>query len=224
MSSKEKLYIIIVVIILFIYYFFIFRNLYSSDYIVKGNTNIDADKLMIVAHPDDELIFGSRFILEEPGWKIVCVTNATLKSNNYISFNKTNYRKEEFINVATELKCQYEMWDYEDANFNWNWNEEKLLKQLKTLLSEKQYKLILTHNLQGEYGHAQHKKISQLIHKLKPNNLYVFDLDTNYENPYTKKINELINLYSSQDEVIKKRYKYILHQSKKKVNFNAVMQ
>ncbi|AGC01983.1 hypothetical protein H012_gp477 [Acanthamoeba polyphaga moumouvirus] len=222
MSLTEIIYIIIVIIILFIYYFLIVRNLHSSNYVIKGNTNLDADKLMIIAHPDDELIFGSKFILEDPGWKIVCVTNATLKSNNFISFNKENYRKKEFINVMNKLKCAYEMWDYEDANFNWNWNETKLLEQLENLISEKQYKIILTHNLQGEYGHAQHKKISKLIHKLKPDNLYVFDFDTNKTNPYMKKINNLINLYSSQDKVIKKYYKYILHQSKKKVEFNAV--
>ncbi|AGF85296.1 hypothetical protein QJ854_gp486 [Moumouvirus goulette] len=224
MSFAEIVYIFVIIIILFVYYFMIVRKLYSSNNIVRGNTNIYADKLMIIAHPDDELIFGSRFIIEKSGWKIVCITNATLKSNNYISFNKENYRKKEFIDVMNKLKCQYEMWDYEDANFNWNWDETKLLERLKNLISEKQYKIILTHNLQGEYGHAQHKKISQLVHKLRPNNLYVFDFDPNSKNPYMEKINELINLYSSQDKVIKKYYKYILHQSKKKINFNAETQ
>ncbi|HDR7646817.1 TPA: PIG-L family deacetylase [Bacillus mycoides] len=33
------------------------------------------DKLMIVAHPDDESIFWGAALINENGWKVICLTN-----------------------------------------------------------------------------------------------------------------------------------------------------
>jgi len=175
---------------------------------------------MIVAHPDDELIFGGKELLKEKGWKVICITNGTQKSNNIFSFKSninTNTRSDEFIMVMNKLNYAYEIWDFEDNYFNNNWNKLLLVQQLLNVFYGRNYKKIVTHNLNGEYGHKQHKKISEIIHKLKPNNLYVFDFKETEINPYIDELNELLYLYKSQKQIIQKYYKYIVHQSIKKV-------
>ncbi|AEQ32589.1 N-acetylglucosaminylphosphatidylinositol deacetylase [Megavirus chiliensis] len=211
------LVIVILLIICYTYYYLFVRKLYNSNLIIKGNINIDADKLMIVAHPDDETIFGGRYLIEDHGWKVVCITNASSKSSNRLSLKKY-VRHKDFIYIMNKLKCQYEIWDYEDNQYNANWNKNKLLAQLENLFLDKKYKIILTHNLDGEYGHIQHKYISRLVHDINPKNLHVFHLDENQINPYYQKVMDLLKIYSCQNKIIRKLNKYILYQSIKKVN------
>lgn len=203
--------LIIGIIIILVLYFIFCRRLYSSDYIISGNEGF-ADKLMIVAHPDDELIFGGRQLLNETGWKVITITNASVHSNNMFRRSSINIREKEFASVMNQLGYPYEMWDFEDNFFNSNWDESiiipKLLKEFN-----KNYKKIVTHNLQGEYGHRQHKRVSQIVHRLQPKNLYVFDINETEINPHLKKLRNLLSLYSTQHEIIEKHYKYVLHQT-----------
>ena len=37
------------------------------------------DKLMVVAHPDDEVLWGGANLLAEPGWKVLVATNVRNK-------------------------------------------------------------------------------------------------------------------------------------------------
>ncbi|QTF49288.1 putative N-acetylglucosaminyl phosphatidylinositol deacetylase [Acanthamoeba polyphaga mimivirus] len=218
--------VFIAVIIIIILYVLYLRPLYSGTSVIKGNTRYKADKLMIIAHPDDELIFGSKELIENPGWKVICITNGSKKSVNKISIcylmgHRSTYRRDEFINMMNLLHCQYEIWDYEDNYFNSNWNLKQLKNQLENLLREKNYKMVLTHNLAGEYGHTQHKTISKLLYDINPPNLYTFYYDSNTINPYLVLIKKLSHVYQSQDKIIKKNYKYIEHQSKIAVKNNS---
>ena len=209
----KLIYVILIILtILLVFYFLFIRQLYSSDLKITGNKHIFADKLMIVAHPDDELLFGGGELLKEKGWKVVCITNGTAQSGNIFKPWMGQTRKEEFIKVMNKLGCRYEIWDFEDNGLSCNWNKEKLIGCLKRVLGEKNYKKVVTHNLAGEYGHVQHKEISRLLHELKPKNLHVFHLNKSKKNPYIDKINSLFELYSSQANVFKQHYKYALYQ------------
>jgi hypothetical protein len=55
---------------------------------------------MIVAHPDDEVLFGGSQLITEKNWKVVCVTNG---NNTKRSF--------EFGSVMKLLNLDYEIWD-----------------------------------------------------------------------------------------------------------------
>lgn len=213
------LYIIIIILILsIVWYYLYYRELYYSDKIITGNNHVKFDKLMIVAHPDDETIFGSRQLIEEPGWKVVCITNASNKSANQFSLINADTRINEFITIMTELDCAYEIWDYEDNGCNANWHKS-IIDRLSTLVNNRKYNKIVTHNLDGEYGHVQHKKISQIIHKINPPNLYVFNKGTT-KNPYIDKINKLLSIYQSQKIAVEKFYEYVYYQNVKSVNNN----
>lgn len=122
----------------------------------------NADKLMIVAHPDDEILFGGGELLKEKGWKVICVTNgANIK------------RAEEFKSIMESVGAEYEIWDFPDV-WEGDFDRPALTKKLKKALNNKNYKKIVTHNPTGEYGHSQHIALSEIVHSLCKKNLFVF--------------------------------------------------
>ena len=213
---------IIMLLIFFIWYFIYMRELHGSDYVLSGNNHIDVDKLMIVAHPDDELIFGGRELLSEPGWLVVCVTNGTNNAGNIFSFEPAIKRCHEFIKIANLVGFRYEVWDFEDNGFNSNWPDSLIRSKIKQLLSRQKYTKIVTHNLNGEYGHRQHKKISRIVHDFEPENLFTFSFVSQAEsmgnlsdlttNPHIEKLEDLIKEYESQAKIVDKYRTNLLYQ------------
>ena len=146
-----------------------------------------AKKLMIVAHPDDELIFGGAELIKHgPEYKVICLTN---KSNDT--------RSKEFEQVMKKLKvCSWEMFDYEDTlyptqQFN-----------LENIINSRKWEKVVTHNPIGEYGHPQHKLVFDAVLNIT-DNFYVFGksqqkLDQNLLD--TK--NNLLTLYPSETSII----------------------
>lgn len=111
-----------------------------------------ADKLMIVAHPDDELIFGGYDLLSESGWKIVCLTNQDNED-----------RREEFVKVVSKLGVKESfIYDFPDDTYE-NFPQEEVTKIIKMHITEKNWKKILTHNSIGEYGHPHHYQVNQIV-------------------------------------------------------------
>lgn len=96
--------------------------------------------LMIVAHPDDELVFGGAELIKYGTlYKVVC-----------ISCKNNKIRSKEFENVMTQLNVSsYEMWDFKDSlqdyihNLDENISYEQ--KVFKNLLNKK-WEKIVTHN------------------------------------------------------------------------------
>jgi len=132
------------------------------------------DKLMIVAHGDDELLWGGAHLIADH-YYVVCITG---KSNLT--------RAKEFENSMRETGSAYIMFDYPDrkgGKIN-NWEEEKpqIAADIKNIIDLKPWDLIVTHNPNGEYGHKQHKLVSEIVTGLAwDKNLYYFGIY--YRNP-----------------------------------------
>jgi len=144
-------------------------------------------KLMIVAHPDDELIFGGAELIKHGSeYKVICLTN---KSNKV--------RSKEFKKVMEKLNVgSWEMFDYEDTLYPTQQFD------LEEILMSKQWEKVVTHNPIGEYGHPQHKLVFDAVLNIT-NNFYVFGkspqkLDQNTLD--TK--NTLLTLYTSEEPII----------------------
>ena len=156
---------------------------------------IKDDKLMVVAHPDDETIFGGGMLLNEDGWKVVVVTDGGGDGND------SEIRKLEFIKVMNKLGIKnYEILDFKDDMNEVLYDEAEVEDKLRNIISSKKWKKIVTHNQDGEYGHVIHKSVHNIMKKINPDNLGFFEKSDNKLNKVLfKQKNQLLALYESQN-------------------------
>lgn len=151
-----------------------------------------AKQLMIVAHPDDEVIFGGAHLIQEADWKVICVTNGSHRR-----------RGPEFAAVMKELSIEYEHWSFRDT-YSTHFDSKGLKEKLRDLFSEQSYERIVTHGLKGEYGHPQHVKIGKIVRELVDHDVYAFSLGKKIlDSSIIKRKWELLNMYKSQTKTIK---------------------
>lgn len=170
-------------------------------------------KLMIVAHPDDETIWGGGHLLEG-GYLVVCLTNG----NNKV-------RSEEFKKVVKASGNIPLILSYPDKlnlkRNDWKMSKAGIKADISRIINYKKWDLIVTHNEAGEYGHAHHKMTHSLVvdayESLKcDSSLYFFgdyykayDIKeaskklTSLSEEIILKKEELCGMYSSQDSVMK---------------------
>ena len=114
----------------------------------------DATKLMIVAHPDDETIWGGAHLLDG-GYFVLCITNG-----------KNKRRADEFRRAVEKSGNTSLILDYPDkTNFvrnDWNYSKEGIEADIQLVLSAKHWDFVVTHNPDGEYGHIHHKMTNAL--------------------------------------------------------------
>lgn len=130
------------------------------------------DKLLIVAHPDDEVLWGGANLHKETGWFVICSTHA----NDPI-------RSQEFyqtMSLASVTQCEMfdvpdtyvDADDYDDedeamAEVDKLYDGTSFEKALNTY-AKWDWKLVLTHNVEGEYGHLHHKKVHYMVKERFP--------------------------------------------------------
>ena len=128
-------------------------------------------KLMIVAHPDDESLWGGAH-LSEGGYLVVCLTNGS-----------NRVRAKEFTDVVEKSGNTPIILDYPDKVFgerdDWENVRDKLENDLEFIMNFNDWELIVTHNPDGEYGHIHHvmtsESVTKLYNKQKPDaKLYYF--------------------------------------------------
>ena len=112
-------------------------------------------KLMIVAHPDDDNLWGGAH-LSEGGYLVVSLTHGS-----------DSVRSKEFYNAVKASGNVPLILSYPDqVNGNRSdWSEERyqIAKDLDTLLQYKHWGMVVTHNPSGEYGHIQHRLTSKIV-------------------------------------------------------------
>lgn len=121
---------------------------------------MEVDKLLIVAHPDDEVLWGGMNLLLQPGWFVICSThlNDPIRSREFFTtMSYCNVTRYIMFDVNDEYTENPKVADklYDGSIF------DKFLKKLST----KSWNLVLTHNESGEYGHEHHKKVHRLVKK-----------------------------------------------------------
>lgn len=154
------------------------------------------DKLMIVAHPDDETLWGGNALLNDD-YFVVCLTNG---------YNST--RKEEFLTVLKKTGDKGIILDYPDKIHNnrsdWSFCENDMKEDIATILSYKAWNLVVTHNENGEYGHNHHIMTHSYVNEVC-NNLNITASQYYFGNYYTRasllemKPDELPTVLSTED-------------------------
>lgn len=115
----------------------------------------DAQKLMIVAHPDDETLWGGSALVGG-GWFVVSVTGG-----------RNHRRSAEFQGVMDESGCTGILLEYPDKvnlrRDDWTAVESGIRADFETILHARDWTEIVTHNPDGEYGHQHHKLTSRYV-------------------------------------------------------------
>ena len=152
-------------------FLFIFSLLISLSFILAGSSancresslnqklkkiNLDQiDNVMIVAHPDDETIFGGNH-LRKDHYLIVCIT----AGSNPI-------REKELKQLAKKYNDSCIILNYPDKTMgkrdSWKHSYGSIYHNLETILKQKEFQMVVTHNPDGEYGHIHHKMVSKMV-------------------------------------------------------------
>jgi hypothetical protein len=159
---------------------------------------MEPDKLLIVAHPDDETLWGGANLLSEPGWLVVVSTHQYNDERAAEFFRTMSY-----ANVT-----QYKMYDTDDIytddpdeadELYDNSDFETGLKELAT----KDWKIVLTHNEQGEYGHGHHKKVHRMVKSYFPQAV-TFEIGEPLSSALAEVKRELMIFYSQTQDIANK--------------------
>lgn len=236
MKTKEKIFRIIFIIVFFIgifipkvYFKIAFYNPESplevrleqinknniSEMSNKESKQIKANKLMIVAHPDDETYWGGAHLLHDD-YLVVCVTCGPLLK-----------RVKEFKRTMKKTNDEFMMLGYPDLvdgkKSDWKDVYENIEKDLKIIINSKDWEQIVTHNPDGEYGHIHHLMTNAMVSSNSGNDvLWYFGKFYNRKNvdklkgskqisksDYNTKMKELIPIYKSQKSA-ENNFKYML--------------
>lgn len=111
--------------------------------------------LMIVAHPDDETLWGGAH-LQDGGYLVVCITNGT-NATRAAEFQSV---MEASGNVGLILSYPDKVAGQRD---NWMHVRTQLRTDLEKIMTYQPWADIVTHNAAGEYGHIHHKMTHQLV-------------------------------------------------------------
>lgn len=120
------------------------------------------DKVMVVAHPDDETLWGGMHLLNDH-YLVICLTNANTRK-----YGKTRAR--EFEKVMKKTGSTGIILNYPDYNNHrkvdhWSRYAKKIQEDLMTVLTYRNWVEVATHNPNGEYGHIHHRLTSSLTTK-----------------------------------------------------------
>lgn len=121
--------------------------------------------IMIVAHPDDETLWGGANLFKDK-YFVVCLTNGYKLS-----------RANDFRKILKFTKNGGLIMDYPDLQDkiqdDWLNVENGILKDMSTIINYKRWDKIVTHGPDGTTGHYHHKKLCEFVTKIvKENNKY----------------------------------------------------
>ena len=182
--------------------------------IQKIRDNSKAKKLMVVAHPDDDVIWGGAHLMDGDSY-VVCITNG-----------RNDTRRPECEKMLEKSGNSGIILEYPDKVLGerdeWTYVWDKIKNDLERIMSCKKWELIVTHNKAGEYGHQHHKYshtiVTEIYDRLSMTQpLYNFGTYyspkklPDHESEMTKVSqerfkykDELVKVYESQENTVKK--------------------
>jgi LmbE family N-acetylglucosaminyl deacetylase len=127
---------------------------------------------IIVAHPDDETLWAGGTILNHPSWKCFIITLCRKNDPD---------RAPRFYKALEVLNSQGNMADLDDGPDQLPLVAKNVENTILTMLSSKQYDLIISHNPSGEYTkNLRHEEVSAAVinlwysGKISANELWTF--------------------------------------------------
>ena len=119
--------------------------------------------LMVMAHPDDEIIFGWPIFQDKSIEKelILCSSDANNPERSWCS-----HRKKVTQRICDNLEIPLTVLDYPSEFYRYETRNESMSKvqdHIVDTIQSKTYDYIFTHNPYGEYGHIDHKMVFDIV-------------------------------------------------------------
>ena len=176
----------------------------------------NAKYLMIVAHPDDEILWGGEFLIEHGFETHVVITSG----KSWGGKRNQKKRHNEFKTVAAHL--QFAVGEYMLGEDKFEYRKElepHLQRRIRSLICNQKWTQIITHGPDGEYGHPLHHVVYDAVVEamqvccLNSNRLYVFQptkpsptintlKQVTEAQIWSQSKIETLKLYSSQQSII----------------------
>ena len=113
---------------------------------------------VIVAHPDDEILWTGGTLLSHPSWKVFVISLCRASDPD---------RSPKFFNELKKLGANGKMGDLDDGPEQKPLAEQEVEEAILELLPAKHYDLIISHSPSGEYTrHIRHEEIATAVIKL----------------------------------------------------------
>ena len=114
---------------------------------------------VLVAHPDDEVLWCGGLLLAHPDWNVLVGS---------LCRGGDPDRAPKFFEVLDRLGCEGAMADLDDGPGQDPLPEDLAKETLMSLLPECPYDLVITHGPQGEYTrHRRHEEVSSAVAGLR---------------------------------------------------------
>jgi LmbE family N-acetylglucosaminyl deacetylase len=162
---------------------------------------------IIVAHPDDEILWAGGTLLNNPQWKCFIISLCRKNDEN---------RSLKFHKVLKIINAQGVMGNLDDEPEQKPLNIFEVEQKVLELLPKKHFDLIITHSPFGEYTkHLRHEEIGKAVillwnkGKIATNQLWAFAYDDGNKKYYPKAIENAFYLEKLQKETWIKKYNLI---------------
>jgi LmbE family N-acetylglucosaminyl deacetylase len=134
------------------------RDQYKFYFLKKKK---EINRLVFVAHPDDESIWCSEKLDNKT--HVIVVFGLSI-----LGIEISKIRKNEFKNAMEIAGCSYEFWNYSEKCNNIDNNKKSEIEEkiVKVLDNFKNIQSIYTHNEFGEYGHIDHINTHKIMKKV----------------------------------------------------------
>lgn len=150
-----------------------YKLLFKNNYKYKN--------LMVVAHPDDDLLFGGTELMKDD-YVVVCVTCGTSKTRLKEFKRMMNYFEDEYITLGYPDLV-------EGKKSEWTDEYDLITRDIKNIINLKEWDKIVTHNPDGEYGHIHHKMTNRIVTGLTDDKSKLYYFNKTYSTKYYKENN-----------------------------------